>query len=77
MNKTFKDYYLAEGKKPTPRQAFIAEIARITKKSETTVKQWVNGIQTPDALTRHVIANRLKCDPETLFPTINKNSQQS
>lgn len=66
---SFKDLYNKEGAKPTPRQAFITEVARITKKAETTVKQWINGIQTPDALTIDTIAKHFDCDPETLFPT--------
>ena len=67
---TFMELYQKEGEKPTPRQAFVADVARITKKAETTVKQWINGFQVPDALTIDVIAKRFDCDPSTLFPAI-------
>lgn len=67
-NMTFRDIYKKECDKPTPRQKFIAEIARVTKKSENTVKQWGNGIQAPDELTRNVLAAHFGCDPVSLFP---------
>lgn len=67
--------YKYECEKPTPRQAFISEVALVTKKSENTVKQWGNGIQTPDELTRNVLAAHFGCDPDSLFPTDNTPAQ--
>lgn len=67
---TFLDLYLKEGKKPTPRQAFIADVAKVTKKSQITIKNWINGRQVPDALTVDVIAKHFNCDPSALFPAI-------
>ena len=66
---SFRDLYKYECDKPTPRQSFIAEVARVTKKAEATVKQWANGIQTPDELTRQTLAVHFNCDPDELFPT--------
>lgn len=65
---TFLDLYRKEGEKPTPRQAFITEVARVTKKSTLTIKNWINGRQVPDALTVDVIAKHFDCDPSSLFP---------
>lgn len=65
---TFLDLYRMEGEKPTPRQAFIAEVARVTKKAETTVKQWVRGMVVPDELTIDTLAKHFNCDPDSLFP---------
>lgn len=65
---TFIDLYHKEGKKPTPRQAFIETVARVTKKSPITIKNWINGRQVPDALTVDVIAKHFDCDPSALFP---------
>ena len=65
---TFLHLYLKEGEKPTPRQAFITEVAKVTKKSPITIKNWINGRQVPDALTIEVIAKHFDCDPMTLFP---------
>lgn len=65
---TFIDLYRKEGEKPTPRQAFVTEVAKVTKKAETTVRQWINGFTVPDALTVDVIARHFDCDPSVLFP---------
>lgn len=54
---------------PTPRKEFIRRIADLTKKSETTVKMWVIGRQTPDALTQSVLAKELGVPETVLFPT--------
>lgn len=73
---SFSDLYKYESEKPTPRQAFVAEVARITAKAEATVKQWANGIQVPDKLSIQTIANHFGCDPETLFPNKTKKATQ-
>lgn len=66
--KTFKQMYDEEKAKPTPAQAFISEVARITHKSEQTVKMWLTGRQKPDGLTCEVIASHYNVKVETLFP---------
>ena len=69
---TFRDLYKEEAAKPTALQVFIAEVAKITRKSEQTVKQWAHGFQSPDELAKHVIAQHFDCDPEHLFPNTQK-----
>lgn len=74
-NLTFSDLYKYESEKPTPRQTFIAEIARITGAAENTVKQWANGVQFPNMSAMKLLCAHFNCEPEILFPNLNK--QQS
>lgn len=70
--KTFKQIYEGVAKRPplpTPRKEFLRRIAELTKKSETTVKMWVIGRQTPDALTQSVLAKEFGIPAHILFPT--------
>ena len=53
---------------PTPSQAFVMELAQVTKKSELAVRRWIGGQATPDALTQEVLAKHLNTTPEDLFP---------
>lgn len=76
-NLSFCDIYKYETEKPTPRQTFISEIARVTGAAETTVKQWANGVQLPNMSAMKLLCAHFNCDPETLFPTLNKTAQQS
>ncbi|MYM12425.1 hypothetical protein [Muribaculum intestinale] len=65
---TFKDLYLREKEKPTPAQSFIEDIAELTKRSANTVRMWLQGKQTPDALAQSLIAEKFDIDVSTLFP---------
>ena len=65
---TFKDLSLREKEKPTPAQSFIEEVAELTKRSVNTVRMWIQGKQTPDALAQSQIAEKYNIDISTLFP---------
>jgi len=65
---TFKDLYLQEKEKPTPAQTFIEDIAELTKRSVNTVRMWIQGKQTPDALAQLQIAEKYNIDISSLFP---------
>ena len=71
---TFKELYTEAKKKPlpvTPANAFIREVAKVTKKSDLAVRRWLGDGQTacvPDALTQEVLAKHFKTTPEELFP---------
>lgn len=65
---TFKDLYLREKEKPTPAQSFIEDVAELTKRSVNTVRMWIQGKQTPDALAQSQIAEKYNIDMSTLFP---------
>lgn len=64
----FVDIYKREKAKPTPAQSFILRIARLTKKSENTVKMWVCGAQEPHPLEKEVIAQHFGLSAQELFP---------
>ena len=66
--KSFKDIYNERKTLPTPAQSFISEVADLTHRSEVTIKMWLLGKQTPDALTQEVIANHFHTDINSLFP---------
>ena len=72
---TLKEIYAQVKKAPkpeTPANAFIRQLATLTKKSELAVRRWVGDGETsciPDALTQDVIAKHFNSTPEELFPT--------
>lgn len=68
MKKTFKELYDERKNKPTPAQEFIAEVASITHRTETTVRLWLCGQQKPDALACSIIAEHFDVPAEGLFP---------
>lgn len=69
---TFKEMYKRERAKdkdyPVPSRNFIRKIARITKKSEGTVRMWLYHDQTPDELSKSVLAGHFQVSPQELFP---------
>lgn len=74
---TFRDFYkkAAESKpKISPAKRFVAEIAALTKRSETTVRMWIYGHQEPEGLVKDVLANHFKVSAEELFPPKTKGS---
>lgn len=67
--KSFKEIYEAlPSQRCSPRGAFVRRIAAATKKSVPTVRNWLCGQGTPDALTQAAIARELKVDVTGLFP---------
>ena len=66
--KTFFDLYNEQKSKPTPAQEFVSEVARITRRTETTVRMWLSGQQTPDALAQSIIADHFGVNADSLFP---------
>lgn len=68
-HKTFKALYEEQKKKPTAAQVFVSEVARLTKRSEVTVRMWLSGQQVPDELAKSIIAERYNVSVDSLFPT--------
>lgn len=66
--KTFFDLYNEQKSKPTPAQEFVSEVAKITRRTETTVRMWLSGQQTPDALVQSIIAEHFGVNVDYLFP---------
>ena len=67
-NRTFTELYNERKNMPTPAQEFLAEVAKITHRSEFTVKMWLSGQQVPDMLVQSVIAEHFGVSIEGLFP---------
>lgn len=66
--KTFYDLYEAERKKPTSAQMFVRRVARLTHRSESTVRMWIARQQFPDELAKSVIADEFGVSADNLFP---------
>lgn len=66
--KSFHELYSEQKNKKTPAQEFISEVARITHRTETTVKMWLSGQQKPDALVCSIIAEHFSVEVSSLFP---------
>lgn len=69
---TLKELYAKAKEQPkpdTPANAFIREVASVTKKSEIAVRRWLSegGIE-PDALTKDVLARHFGTTAQELFP---------
>lgn len=68
MEKSFYSLYQEAKNQPTAAQLFIARVAKLTHRSEMTVRMWLSGCQTPDDLAQSVIAKDFGVDEKTLFP---------
>lgn len=71
---TLKELYAEAKKAPkpdTPANAFVKEIAELTKKSEIAVRRWLTDSDAycrPDALTQEVLAQHFNSTTDELFP---------
>ena len=64
-NASFVEYYKSL---PDRRVVKAPKSAFVELKSEKTVRMWIAGVQTPDALTQKVIAEELGVPQDQLFP---------
>jgi len=58
---------LPERATTAPKTEFVNELARITKSHPTTVRAWIYGAQTPDALKQDIVSQHLGIPAEVLF----------
>lgn len=76
MNKkSFLELYREKKQQKSPAQEFVSEVARITHRTETTVRMWLSGQQVPESLVCNIIAEHFSVDAESLFP-INKQDHE-
>lgn len=66
--RTFLDLYAEEKKKPTAAQVFVRNIAKLTHRTENTVRMWLSGQQVPDELVQSIIAKEYGVSASSLFP---------
>ena len=53
---------------PTPAQEFVANIADITCRELSTVRQWLSGIQEPNPKAKEAISKHFGIPADELFP---------
>lgn len=70
--KTFKDCY-EEVSTMSPKKMWIQRIAKVTHRSEATVRMWLSGRQVPEVLIQEIIAKELGVPVEGLFSTVMEN----
>lgn len=68
ISKTLREIYDEQKKLPTPANAFITMLCKVTHRQEMTVRGWLSGKYRPDINTRIIIAQHLKADANALFP---------
>lgn len=66
LMKTFKECY-DEVSTMSPKKMWIQRIAKVTRRSETTVRMWISGRQIPEPLIQEIIAKELNVPVEGLF----------
>ena len=69
---TLKEIYETKKNELSPAQLFIALLAKITCRKETTVRQWLSRIQEPNDLAKKRISAELGIPVEELFPSSAK-----
>ena len=68
---TFVEHYnqaKAQQMPPTPASIFIKKIAKLTHRSEVTVRTWANGKKAPDINVQNVLSAHFNEEPSELFP---------
>lgn len=65
---TLRELYDLKKQEPSPAQAFIKKLSKATCRTETTVRQWLSGIQQPNDLVKKRIARTLNMEVTELFP---------
>ena len=75
---TFKDYYQQAKNEQTAAQKFIAEIARITGRTEISIRKWLSGENVPENETKQILAEHFDVPANELFPpTPQKKSKKN
>lgn len=69
---TLKQLYEDKKNEPSPAQVFISRLAKATCRRETTVRQWLSSIQTPNELVKKRISAELDVPVDELFPKEDK-----
>lgn len=69
---SFSELYKREVSKPTAAQLFLRNVASVTRRTESTVKNWVYGTAVPDALALQALSQFFGINAATLFPDKRK-----
>lgn len=66
---TLKEIYQQKKVELTPAQQFVQKLAEVTCREETTIRQWLSGVQEPPRRAKDSIAKYLNVPVDELFPT--------
>ena len=69
--------YNALGEVPTPKQAFVKEIAGVAMVSEDTVRRWILGIDNPAPVRLMLLAKHFNCEVEELGLTPTETTTET
>ena len=71
--KSFKECY-EEVSTMSPKKMWIQRIAKVTHRSEATVRMWLSGRQVPEELIQEIISKELGVPVEGLFAKIEEEN---
>lgn len=71
-NEKFRELYKASGN-TTARRAWVLNLAQLTNRMPSTIKQWLQGISQPTPKTAELVARELDVPVEELFPGVTCN----
>lgn len=67
-NRTFQSLYQALKNEPSPAAKFVRDIAKLTGRSETTVRKWIAGETMPDIKVQMILQRHFNIPMSELFP---------
>ena len=67
-NKSLREMYLEEKKRPTHAASFITSVAEVTHHSKAAVRKWILGFARPDMSTKILLSKHFSVPYDVLFP---------
>lgn len=74
---TFNDMYDDACNELTPGQRFVRECAQTTCRAESTVRQWLSGVQNVPLRAKQQLARHFKSSVEEMFPNDSINDDNN
>ena len=71
-NEKFRELYKSSGN-TTARRAWVLNLAELTNRMPSTIKQWLQGISQPTPKTAELVARELGVSAEELFAGVLRN----
>lgn len=61
-----REHYKKLESVPTPKQAFLREVAEVAMVSDATVLAWISGDRNPSNARLKLLSDHYNCDPDEL-----------
>ena len=71
-NEKFRELYKASGN-TMARREWVLNLAQLTNRMPSTIKQWLQGISQPTPKTAELVARELGVSAEELFAGVHRN----